>query len=120
VIALCQLSRDIGQRDDKRPQLSDIKESGQFENDADQVIFCHREGYWLQRQGPKADKTGQVTDKARLEWEADLQSTKNVMELVVRKNRHGRLGTAQVGFHDATGRFWQLRKPWDDVQEGDV
>jgi replicative DNA helicase len=118
VIALCQLSRDIGQRDDKRPQLSDIKESGQFENDADQVIFCHREGYWMQRQGPKLDKGGQVTDKAKLEWEADLQACKNTMELIVRKNRHGRLGTAQVGFHDATGRFWKLGER-DDVQEGD-
>lgn len=118
VIALCQLSRDIGQRDDKRPQLSDIKESGQFENDADQVIFCHREGYWLQRQGPKLDKAGAVSDKAKLEWEADLQACKNTMELIVRKNRHGRLGTAQVGFHDATGRFWKLGER-DDVQEGD-
>jgi replicative DNA helicase len=118
VIALCQLSRDIGQRDDKRPQLSDIKESGQFENDADQVIFCHREGYWMQRQGPKLDKSGAVTDKAKLEWEADLAACRNTMELIVRKNRHGRLGTAQVGFHDATGRFWKLGER-DDVQEGD-
>jgi replicative DNA helicase len=116
VIALCQLSRDIGQRDDKRPQLSDIKESGQFENDADQVIFCHREGYWMQRQGPKLDKAGQVTDKARIEFEADLAAVKNVMELIVRKNRHGKLGIAQVGFHDATNRFWRLGER-NDVDE---
>jgi replicative DNA helicase len=118
VIALCQLSRDIGQRDDKRPQLSDIKESGQFENDADQVIFCHREGYWLQRQGPKADKSGHVTLEATAQWQADMEACHNVMELIVRKNRHGRLGTAQVGFHDATGRFWKLGER-DDVREGD-
>lgn len=116
VIALVQLSRDIGQRDDKRPQLSDIKESGQFENDADQVIFCHREGYWMERQGPKADRSGNITDQAKLEFEADLSSVRNIMELIVRKNRHGRLATAQVGFHDATNRFWQLGQR-DDVQE---
>ena len=110
VIALCQLSRSIGDRDDKRPQLSDIKETGQFENDADQVVFCHREGYWLQRQGPRLDKAGQITDQAKTEWKADLAAVQNVMELIVRKNRHGRLATAEVGFHDATGRFWDLKK----------
>jgi replicative DNA helicase len=108
IIALVQLSRTIGERDDKRPQLSDIKESGQFENDADQVVFCHREGYWLQRQGPRADKSGQITEKSRIDWESDMAAVKNVMELIVRKNRHGKLGTAQVGFHDATNRFWDL------------
>lgn len=108
IIALVQLSRQIGERDDKRPQLSDIKETGQFENDADQVVFCHREGYWLDRQGPKLDKNGQITDSAKNDWEADRATVKNVMEMIVRKNRHGRLATAQVGFHDATNRFWDL------------
>jgi len=116
LIALVQLSRTIGERDDKRPQLSDIKETGQFENDADQVVFCHREGYWLERQGPKLDKSGQITNEARNDWEADLRNVKNVMEVVVRKNRHGRLATAQIGFHDATNRFWELSG--DPDQEG--
>lgn len=114
VIALVQLSRDIGQRDDKRPQLSDIKETGQFENDADQVVFCHRESYWMERQGPKLDRAGNVTDQARLEFEADLASVRNVMDIIVRKNRHGRLATAQVGFHAPTNKFWQLG---NDAQE---
>jgi replicative DNA helicase len=108
LIALVQLSRDIGMRDDKRPQLSDIKETGQFENDADQVVFCHREGYWLERQGPKAGKDGSVSTEAQADFEADLKRTRNLMEIIVRKNRHGRLAMAQVGFHDATNRFWQL------------
>ena len=116
IIALVQLSRQIGERDDKRPQLSDIKETGQFENDADQVVFCHREGYWLDRQGPKLDKNGQITDSAKNDWEADRAATKNVMEIIVRKNRHGRLASAQVGFHDATNRFWDLSGK--DQQEG--
>lgn len=110
LIGLCQLSRDIGSRDDKRPQLSDIKETGQFENDADQVIFCHREGYWLQRQGPKLGKDGNITDQARTEWQADIAAVQNTMELIVRKNRHGRLATAEIGFHDATCRFWDLKE----------
>lgn len=108
VIALVQLSRDIGQREDKRPQLSDIKESGQFENDADQVVFCHRESYWMERQGPKLDKSGNITDQAKLEFDADLASVRNIMEIIVRKNRHGRLATAQVGFHAPTNKFWKL------------
>lgn len=108
VIALVQLSRDIGFRDDKRPQLSDIKETGQFENDADQVVFCHREGYWLQRQGPKVGKDGSVSTDAMADYEADIARTKNLLELIVRKNRHGGLATAQVGFHEATNRFWQM------------
>lgn len=108
IIALVQLSRDIGFRDDKRPHLSDIKESGQFENDADQAVFCYREAYYLERQGPKANRDGQITDEARADWTADLQRCRNVMELLVRKNRHGSLGSVAVGFHDATNRFWNL------------
>lgn len=114
VIGLVQLSRDIAYRDDKRPKLSDIKETGQFENDADQVIFCHREDYWLQREGPKMDaKSGQITEAARVDFEADLRACRNKMELIVKKNRHGRLATAEVGFHDATNRFWDLRSDAD-------
>lgn len=108
VVALVQLSRDIGFRDDKRPQLSDIKETGQFENDADQVVFCHREGYWLQRTGPKAGKDGSVSAEAMADYEAEVAKNKNLLELIVRKNRHGMLATAQVGFHEATNRFWAL------------
>lgn len=113
VIGLVQLSRDIGFRDDKRPQLSDIKETGQFENDADQVVFCHRESYWLQRQGPKLTKDGKITTEAEADHAADLKRHQNRMELIVRKNRHGRLALAEVGFHDATNKFWSL----DGAQE---
>lgn len=116
VIALVQLDRKIGERDDKRPQLSDIKETGQFENDADQVVFCHREGYWLQRQGPKVGRDGTISVEAKADYEEDLRRTKNVLELIVRKNRHGALGIAEVGFHEATNRFWELGHR--DVQEG--
>lgn len=108
VMPLVQLSRDIGRREDKRPQLVDIKETGQFENDADQAVFCHREAYWLERQGPDVNKSGDITPEARNEWLADLKAVENRLELIVRKNRHGRLATAEVGFHLPTNRFWDL------------
>lgn len=114
VIGLVQLSRDIGMRDDKRPQLSDIKETGQFENDADQVVFCHREEYWLRRSSPKIGKDGTVSVSSQAEWEADIARHRNKMELIVRKNRHGRLATAEVGFHDATNRIWSLDGQQED------
>lgn len=115
VIGLVQLSRDIGYRDDKRPKLSDIKETGQFENDADQVVFCHREAYWLEREGPKLNKDGQITEAARAEFHADLNACRNKMELIVRKNRHGRLATAEVGFHAPTNRFWDLQAEQEEI-----
>lgn len=109
LIALCQLSRAIAEREDKRPQLSDIRETGQFEQDADQVIFCHREEYYMRRGGgPVRGKNGSISVEAQADWEAQLRKVTNVMELIVRKNRHGRLATAEMGFHDATNRFWTL------------
>ena len=108
VIALVQLDRNLGERDDPRPHLRDIKESGQFENDADQVVFCHREDYWLQRKGPKVGRDGTVSDGDRADYESDLLAAKNRMELIVRKNRHGKLATAEVGFHAPTNKFWDL------------
>jgi replicative DNA helicase len=107
VIALVQLDRSIGEREDRRPHLFDIKETGQFENDADQVVFCNREEYWLQRMGPKA-RNGSISAEAQADWEADKAAAKNKMELIVRKNRHGRVGMSEVGFHAPTNRFWSL------------
>lgn len=109
VISLVQLSRDIGNRDDKRPQLSDIKETGQYENDADFAIFCHRESYWLERQGPKANLKGDITEQAKIDWKADLEAVRHKIELIVRKNRHGRLSSAEMFFHAPTMRFAELR-----------
>jgi replicative DNA helicase len=107
-LVLCQINRESANRDDKRPQLTDLRESGQFEQDADQVVFCHREEYWLERQGPKPDKSGAINDGARADYEVAVTQARNKMELIVRKNRHGRLGTALVGFHAPTNKFWRL------------
>jgi replicative DNA helicase len=114
VVALVQLDRNLGNRPDPRPQLSDIKESGQFENDADQAVFCHREEYWLMKRGPELSKDGTVTMDARADFEADMARHKNRMELIVRKNRHGPLASAEVGAHMPTNRIWSIQ----DEQEG--
>ena len=108
VIGLVQLDRSIGEREDPRPQLSDIKESGQFENDADQVVMCYRAEYYLERRGPKLSKGGEVTAEARADFEAAISKARNKMELLVRKNRHGPIGAVEVGFHAPTNRFWRL------------
>jgi replicative DNA helicase len=108
VLALVQLSRELGGRDIKRPRMTDIKETGQYENDADTVVLCHWEHYWLSREGPKTSKSGDITAEARADWEAEMSRTRNVMELIVAKNRHGKIATVEVGFHAPTNRFWRL------------
>lgn len=110
VIGLVQLDRKIGEREDRRPHLFDIKETGQFENDADQVVFCHREEHWLEVFGPKPNKSGEITNEARADYESDLKSVRNTIELIVRKNRHGKKGIAKAGFHAPTNRFWRLEE----------
>lgn len=108
VIGLVQLSRDLGERPNRRPMLTDIRESGQFEQDADQVVFCHREEYWLKRTGPKANKSGDIGDNERADWEAELHRWKNKIEFIVAKNRHGPTATAEMGVHMPTNKFWRL------------
>lgn len=108
VIGLVQLDRNLGERDDPRPNLSDIKESGQFENDADQVVFCYREDYYLTRRGPKVGKDGKVSTEAMVDFEARLSECRNKMQLLVRKNRHGSIGDTETGFNAATNKFWRL------------
>jgi replicative DNA helicase len=108
LIGMVQLDRNLIERDERRPHLSDVKETGQFENDCDQAVFCHREEYYLDRLGPRRDKSGKVTVETQLQFETDSKRWKNKMELIVRKNRHGGIGTAEVGFHAPTNRFWSL------------
>jgi len=102
VIVLAQLSRQVEQRDDKRPMLSDLRESGQIEQDADTVLFCYRDHYYLSREKPP-QKT-----EARADYEAALTVSKNRMEVIVAKQRMGPTGTVRLGCHMATNRFWNL------------
>lgn len=102
VIALSQLSRAVEQRDDKRPQLSDLRESGQLEQDADTVLFCYRDEYYLERERADAD-----TPEAYAKWDAAMQAAKNRLEVIVAKQRQGQIGTAFMGFNPATNLLWE-------------
>jgi len=116
LIAIVQLNREIGKRPDRRPQLTDIRETGQFEQDADQVVMVHRESYWLERNGPEPDRNGKLTEESRAEWAGQMQRWKNRMEIYVRKNRHGRIGGCEVGIHEPTNRFWRLGDDQEEFQ----
>ena len=102
VIALSQLSRAVEQRDDKRPQLSDLRESGSIEQDADCVMFIYREEYYLSRTEPE------VGTEKHLEWQDRMANAHNVAETIVAKQRHGPIGTVKLYFDSNLTRFSDL------------
>jgi replicative DNA helicase len=102
IIALSQLSRAVEQREDKRPQLSDLRESGSIEQDADVVIFIYREAYYLERLEPD------VNDPRHAEWKDQVAAKFNVAEIIISKQRHGPIGKVEVGFQPARVRFSNL------------
>jgi replicative DNA helicase len=103
IIALSQLSRNVESRDDKRPQLSDLRESGSIEQDADIVMFLYRDSYYLERTRPEGDE-----DLMR-QWEekngAKLKKVKNKAEIIIAKHRNGPIGTAVLKFDEDTTKF---------------
>lgn len=99
VIALSQLSRAVEQRDDKRPQLSDLRESGSIEQDADVVMFVYREEYYEARKEPTPG-----TDKYR-EWDVHMTQIRNLAEVIIAKQRHGPVGTVKLHFEGALTKF---------------
>lgn len=102
VIALSQLSRQVENRDDKRPQLSDLRESGSIEQDADVVMFVYREAYYLERTEPKEGTP------EHLEWQQDLDRLKGQAEVIIGKQRHGPIGIVRLAFDGDTTRFGNL------------
>lgn len=102
VIALSQLSRAVEQREDKRPQLSDLRESGSIEQDADCVMFIYREEYYLSRTEPE------VGTEKHLEWQERMDRAHNISELIVAKQRHGPIGTVKLFFDSNITRFTDL------------
>lgn len=100
VLALAQLSREVEKRADKRPQLSDLRDSGQIEQDADSVVFLVREEYYL-RQNEPAEGSAE-----RLDWEQALEAVENELEFVCAKRRNGRTGSAKGKFYT---RFQAVR-----------
>jgi len=102
VIALSQLSRQVESREDKRPQLSDLRESGSIEQDADVVLFVYREEYYLRNKEPKFGSPEYVT------WEDEMREARGKAEVIVAKQRHGPTGTVPMGFQGEFTRFFDL------------
>ena len=102
IIALSQLSRAVESRDDKRPQLSDLRESGSIEQDADVVLFVYREEYYLKNKEPKPGT------EEYFKWETDLNMVRGKAEVIIAKQRHGPTGTAQLAFQAEFTRFTDL------------
>lgn len=112
VIALSQLNRGVEQREDKRPVMSDLRESGSIEQDADIVMFVYRENYYLQNEEPqqKASETPEHLQKRIEEWEARKRATQNVAEVIIGKQRHGPTGTVQLFWNGDFAQFGNLAK----------
>jgi replicative DNA helicase len=112
VLSLAQLSRSVDQRDEKRPRLSDLRESGAIEQDADSVLFIFREEYYLEREEPqqKAGEDGTKFDMRMMAWRDRMEEVKGTAELIAAKNRHGRLGKIRLAFDGESGRFSMLQK----------
>jgi replicative DNA helicase len=104
IIALSQLSRAVEQREDKRPQLADLRESGSIEQDADAVIFIYREAYYLERLEPNAD------DPKYADWKDQLAKKYGTAEIIISKQRHGPIGKVEVGFNPARVKFSNLAR----------
>ncbi len=107
VLALSQLSRQVEQREDKHPQLSDLRESGSIEQDADVVGFVYREEYYLQQQPPeeRATDTGDKFEKRLIKYNERLAESKNVAKFIIAKQRHGPVGTVELYFDADHARF---------------
>lgn len=103
VVALSQLSRQIESREDKRPMMSDLRESGQLEQDADNVLFCYRPEYYLERGRPDPD----ARTEELAEWQDLMDRHKHALEIIVAKQRMGQIGTAHVKFAPATNLIWE-------------
>lgn len=101
VLALSQLSRQVESRDDKRPMLSDLRESGQLEQDADSVMFCYRHEYYLEREEPNIGAA-----EKHVAWTEAMERCRNKMEIIVAKQRMGPIGTADVKFNPALNLVW--------------
>ncbi len=99
VVALSQLSRQVEQRDDHKPQLSDLRESGSIEQDADVVMFVYREGYYLQRKEPREATVEHA------EWQAKMNEVAHLAEIIIGKQRHGPVGKVTLEFEEQFTKF---------------
>jgi replicative DNA helicase len=102
VLALSQLSRQVEQREDKRPQLADLRESGSIEQDADVVLFVFREEYYVERRQPREN-----TEEHK-QWQAEMDMVTGKAEVIIGKQRHGPTGTVRLQFTPEFTRFGNL------------
>ena len=103
MIALSQLSRAVEQREDKRPQLSDLRESGTIEQDSDLVCFIYREQYYVERKKPSEGH------KDMEKWQQSMEAVLNKAEVMIAKNRHGPVGNVYLQFDPSTTKFNNLQ-----------
>jgi replicative DNA helicase len=103
VLALSQLSRAVEQRDDKKPQLSDLRESGSIEQDADVVMFVYREAYYLERKEPRPATVEHA------EWQAKMNEVSNLAEIIIGKQRHGPTGNVMLEFEAMFTKFKDIQ-----------
>ncbi len=103
VLALSQLSRAVEQRDDKKPQLSDLRESGSIEQDADVVMFVYREAYYLQGKEPRPATVEHA------EWQAKMSDISHLAEIIIGKQRHGPTGNVMLEFEAMFTKFKDLQ-----------
>ncbi len=104
IIALSQLSRQVENREDKRPQLSDLRESGSIEQDADVVMFVYREAYYKSRAEPREGTPEHLT------WQDEMDQLRHVAEVVIGKQRHGPIGTVKLHFNEDLTKFGNLAR----------
>jgi replicative DNA helicase len=110
VVALSQLSRQVENREDKRPQLSDLRESGSIEQDADVVMFVFREEYYKEREKP-----GDHELEKMAKWQVEMEALHGKAEVIIGKQRHGPIGHVELSFEGRFTRFGNLARAWQQV-----
>ena len=111
VVALSQLSRQVENRDDKRPQLSDLRESGSIEQDADVVMFVYRAEYYEERSKPNESEEDKMVG-----WQDKMAKLHGKAEVIIGKQRHGPIGTVDLLFNGEFTRFESVGKEWQEKQ----
>ena len=104
VIALAQLSRQVENREDKKPQLSDLRESGSIEQDADMVMFIYRESYYLSRLEPRDNTPEHFT------WQEEMDKVRGVADIIIGKQRHGPIGNVKLSYNEEITKFGNLAR----------
>ncbi len=104
VIALAQLSRQVENREDKKPQLSDLRESGSIEQDADMVMFIYREAYYLSRLEPREGT------EEHFKWQENMDQVRGLAEIIIGKQRHGPIGNVKLSYNEDLTKFGNLAR----------